>query len=65
MDLIRDMCAIGIERRQAVRAARDHPGWMIRGWLTYAAEQENLHNPAGFVLSRIKKGDEPPDTLPF
>lgn len=36
----------------------------IEAWIAYVREQQNLHNPAGFLRTKIESGETPPIPLP-
>ena len=38
-----------------------HPRDLILGWCAYAEATEGLTNPAGFVISKLREGEEPPE----
>jgi len=54
------LLGIGMEPAVAERVVRQHDLDAVRGWIVVAEEAESLSNPAGFVLSRLRGGKEPP-----
>jgi hypothetical protein len=54
------LLGIGMEPAVAEGVVRQHDLDVVRGWIVVAEEAESLSNPAGFVISRLRGGKEPP-----
>lgn len=51
---------IGMDKVVAEKVVQQHDLGAVRAWVAEAEAAEGLNNPAGFVLSRLRGGKEPP-----
>ncbi len=58
--LLDELVALGVQRRTALDAVMTNDRRRVAGWLRYTLEQDNLRNPAGFLLSMLGTGRQPP-----
>ncbi len=54
------LTGIGVRRVLAEELAASHDAITIRAWVCYALKAAGLKSKAGFVLSRLRAGEQPP-----
>jgi hypothetical protein len=54
------LTGIGVRRVLAEQLAASHDASIIRAWVRYALKTGGLKSKAGFVLSRLRAGEQPP-----
>ena len=52
--------AIGLQG-QNLWEMLEYPRDLILGWCAYAEEAEGITNPPGFVIAKLREGEEPPE----
>jgi len=58
--VVSEMMGFGIDEEAAWTLAESREAEQVYGWIDYARGQENLTNPAGFVVSRLRAGTPAP-----
>ena len=54
------LTAIGVQRRVAQQLVLTYSAEAVSGWLKYTRNAKGITSPAGFVLAKLRAGDEPP-----
>jgi len=54
------LTAIGVQRRVAEELAFTCKAEAVTGWVAYTHTAKGITSPAGFVLAKLRAGDEPP-----
>jgi len=54
------LTAIGVQRRVAEELAFTCKAETVKGWIAYTHTAKGITSPAGFVLAKLRAGDEPP-----
>ncbi len=61
-DLLQALISFGIERGVAKRLCQQGvTSELLESWIAYTESHTDLKNPVGFVVSRLKLGEFPPD----
>jgi len=63
-EAINGLVRLGVRRSLAEQLAGCHPPAQVEGWVLYAQATVGLTNRAGFVLARLRAGDQPPSPAP-
>ena len=54
------LIGLGVQRRVAEELALKCSPAAVTGWITYTHTAKGITSPAGFVLAKLRAGDEPP-----
>jgi len=54
------LTAIGVQRKVAQQLVLTCSAEAVSGWLEYTRNAKGITSPAGFVLAKLRAGDEPP-----
>lgn len=57
---LQQLTGIGVQRRVAEQLALTCSAEAVSGWVEYARTAKGISSPAGFVLAKLRAGDEPP-----